>query len=317
MLALQRGAGNGHVARMLGGGLAKSVGGEEELPSDLPADGPIDVVEDLEAGDEGVAESDGGESAGGGEVDALAKTRADGESVAVTLSLVEPGTAGFGSSHDLLSKAATRVQAGAAPSRALGGGQYGLTFPESVQVTIGAKKVGATWQPVVSNLVGLYSMQTRLLPGQSEVTGPSGNTTKANFCDQVTGLSTLGNTVGNKWYMLNAVRVHENVHATRFKPALTAAEPAITAAIEAVSVPDVAGMTKAKAIAALKADPAFVAAVQAARATWLAQILLLVAGDHAPGGPTDTAEHTVVDPMVAIICKYAKVHAWGACPVCP
>ena len=67
---------------------------------------------------------------------------------------------------------------------------------------------------------GHYSLQARLLPGQSEVTGPGGNTTSANHGDQVTGLTTLGNTVGNNWYMLKAVKKHEAVHEKRFKPGL-------------------------------------------------------------------------------------------------
>jgi hypothetical protein len=159
-----------------------------------------------------------------------------------------------------------------------------------------------------------------LLPGppkQDEVTGPAGNTTETNFCEQVQGLKTLGNTIGNPWYMLQAVKDHENVHAAHFGPGLTAAEPAITAALEAVSVPDAAGMTQAAAARALAADATFKAAVTAALQTWIAQDNTLLAGDHAAGGPTDTAEHNVVDPMITSICAHAKKETWGACADCP
>jgi len=201
----------------------------------------------------------------------------------------------------------------------LGGGIYGLTFPESVDVDITAKldKGAGTWSPEVTKLTGHFSMQTRLLPGQAEITGPSGNTTDANFCDQCTNLQSIGNTAGNTWYMISAVVKHEKVHATRFKPGLTNARTGIVTAVEAATVPDVAGMTKAQAITQLQADATFQAAVTNAQALWLAEILTLVAGDHAAGGPTDKAEQTVTEPMRKKICSHAKKQKWGACAACP
>jgi hypothetical protein len=133
----------------------------------------------------------------------------------------------------------------------------------------------------------------------------------------VTGLKTLGNTAGNPWYMLKAVKRHEQVHKTRFVPALKARKGAIVTSLEAASVPHVAGMKKADAIAALNLDPTFQAAVTGAQALWLAEILTRVAGDHAAGGPTDKAEHRIVDPMVKAICKTAKKKKWPACADCP
>jgi hypothetical protein len=324
VLALQRSVGNRMVSRMLDGagrerptrtvahlsrrgGLAKGAPGEECTVPDPPAGGDVEVVVEL-GGEQ--------EEAGAEEAGALAKATVRRGAVGLSVERVSPGPAGAQSAHHMLLKAATTVKAGAAPTNALGGA-YGLTYPESVQVTIGAKKVAGAWHPVVKNLVGLYSLQARILPHQREVTGPSGNTTKANFCDQVTGLNTLGNAPPpNRWYMLQAVKDHEAVHATRFGPALTAAEPTITAAIEAVNIPHVPGMTQVTAAAALKADPTFVAAVQAARQIWVAQCAVLIAGDHAAGGPTDAAEHKVVDPMIKLICTHAKIHAWGPCPDC-
>lgn len=215
-------------------------------------------------------------------------------------------------------KASASMTPAAAASIPLGGGVYGLTFPEAVDVKITSCRSGANWVPGVLKLTGRYSMQTRLLPGQTEVTGPAGNTTSANFCSQVTGLDTLGNTAGNPWYMIGAVRRHEQVHKSRFVPALKAVKAAIVMSIEAVSIPHAPGMTKATAVTALEAAPAFKAAVTGAQATWLAEILHRVAGDHAAGGPTDLTEHAVVDPMVGAICTTAKANGWApACPVCP
>ena len=248
--------------------------------------------------------------------------------VEVSVAGVQPGPVRSGSGLALRSKATTSVAGGATPTHALDATDYGLTIEEAIVPTIGAKKVsswfgswfGSYWYPVVTSLVGSFSQQVRLLPGppkQDEVTGPAGNTTKTNFCEQVKGLKTLGNTIGNPWYMLQAVKDHEDVHAAHFGPGLQAAEPAITAALEAVSIPDAAGMTQAAAAKALAADATFKAAVKAALQTWIAQDNTLLAGDHAPGGPTDTAEHKVVDPMITSICAHAKNETWGACTDCP
>ena len=111
------------------------------------------------------------------------------------------------------------VQPGAAPSNALGAGTWGLTFPENVQVTIDIFNNAGVWQPVLTGVIGNYSMQTRLLPGVTEVTGPAGNTTAANYCAQINDLNSLG-APGSVWYMLSAVVAHERVHARQFRTAL-------------------------------------------------------------------------------------------------
>jgi hypothetical protein len=289
----------------------KSVGGGEEPRGSKPA-GPVEVVVDVEGDEEESVESG---PAPPGSAAAGAAQRAT--TVEVGVEQVEPAELHAGADRSLRTKASVSVKSGAPASQALGAGDYGLTMEESVEVTIGAKKTGAVWNPVVKKLVGRYSQQTRLLPGQTEITGPSGNTTQANFCDQATNLASIGNTVGNGWYMIKAVKRHENVHAKHFRPGLKAAEPTITAAIEAVSIPDVAGMKKAAAVTALKADPNFQAQVQAATQTWIAQDNGLLAGDHAAGGPTDKAEQTVTKPMLKKICKHAKKKKWPACAACP
>jgi hypothetical protein len=216
-------------------------------------------------------------------------------------------------------KASTSVKGGAAASRALGAGMYGLTFEESVAVTIDATldKVANTWSPKLETIVGHFSQQVGLLPGQDEITGPSGNTTKANHCDQAENLAALGNVVGNTWYMKKAVKDHEDVHAAHFGPGLKNAAPAITTAIEAASVANGPKMKKAQAIALLKADATFLAEVANAKTLWVAEDDVLLAGDHAAGGPCDKAEHKIVDPMLKKICQHAKKQKWPACASCP
>jgi len=189
----------------------------------------------------------------------------------------------------------------------------GLTWPEAVNVTVDARCGGASWFGVLTGLVGDYSLQTRLLPHQTEVTGPGGNTTQANFCDQVTSLNGLTHHSLN-WFMISAVQAHEDVHLTRFQPALVAQAHTIEGTFTSLSVPDAPGKTAPAAAAEIQALPAFSAAVTAALQTWFTEILKRVKGDHAVGGPCDKAERRVVDPMIKNICKHAKANKWGKCP---
>jgi len=203
------------------------------------------------------------------------------------------------------------------PSIPLKPNQYGLTFPEAVKPAISARCDGTQWFPVLTSLVGDYSEQVRLLPGQQEVTGPGGNTTQGNFCAQATELDALGFGPPQAiWYMITAVQAHEDVHLSRFRPALVAKATAIEATITSLSVPDSPGKTPAQAAAELTALPGFPAALARAKSVWLTEILIRVRNDHNPGGPCDQAEHRVVDPMVNGICKHAKANSWGPCPVC-
>lgn len=217
--------------------------------------------------------------------------------------------------QEQLMKATITVTDGAPPSIGLGG-DYGLTFPESVAAEISAVKSGSNWKPVVKKLTGHYSLQASLLSGQSEITGPSGNTSSTNWKQQVKNLKLIGEDVGNPWYMLQAVIKHEQVHATRFQPALDNVSATIISALEAVTVPDATGKTEDQAIKDIEADGTYKSELKKAQATWLTEILTLVAGDHASGGPTETAERTVVDPMRDEICKHAAKEKWGTSPHC-
>jgi hypothetical protein len=203
-----------------------------------------------------------------------------------------------------------------APSIPLDPNDYGLTWPEAIQPTTGARCDGTNWLGTLTLLQGDFSEQVRLLPGMQEVTGPAGNTTKGNFCDQVRDLDKLSHSNSGAWYMVAAIQAHEDVHLTRFLPALRHEESAIEALFTALSVPDAPGLTPAAAAAAIRALPAFSTAVSDAQQLWLKEILVRVKGDHARGGPCDVAERGVVDPMIATICAHAKANAWGVCLRC-
>ena len=123
-----------------------------------------------------------------------------------------------------------------------------------------------------------------------------------------------------------AVTAHENVHVPHLQPALGHATVlnVLQTAIEALTVPHVAGMDEAAAITAITGLPAFAAALVAAQANWLARVLVLAANDHGPGGvssrtaPTYAAELAVLNPMIVAICAHRRVNGWAACPpLCP
>jgi hypothetical protein len=117
------------------------------------------------------------------------------------------------------------------------------------------------------------------------------------------------------WYMLKAVQDHEDVHLSHFLPQLKLAAPGIETIIDGLSVPTASGKTQAQAIAEIKALPAYAAALTSGRTVWFNILTPVVIPDHS--GPTDVAEHKVVDPMIAAICAAAKANGWGACAACP
>jgi hypothetical protein len=207
------------------------------------------------------------------------------------------------------------ISGGAAPSNTLGPCDYGMTFPESVSVTIGAECKNNQWCAVLTSLTGAYSQQVRLLPGQMEVTGPGGNTNSGNYCAQVTELNDLGYCPG-AWYMLAAVQAHEDVHLAHFEPAIEAKASAIESLFEALCVPHTQGMTEAQAIAAIQGSGDYAQARTDAYNLWLNETSSRIANDH--NGPTDAAEHGIVDPMIMSICNQAAAQTppWTACQ-CP
>ncbi len=198
----------------------------------------------------------------------------------------------------------------------LDGCNWGLTIPRSVDETCVAVKSGGTWKADPTALVGHYSQQVRLLKDVQEVTGPTGNSKSDNYCDQVAELSLLGLCPGH-WYMLAAVKAHEDVHATRFLPGLNDVAGDIQKEFNGVTVPDAKDKTAEKALAELQALPAYATAKGKMFPAWIHRTGELIKNDHDPDGPCDKAEHKVVDPMVKSLCNQAKKAKWPACTSCP
>lgn len=200
---------------------------------------------------------------------------------------------------------------------------WGQTRPETIgfeDIQISAQCDGMEWCPVMTDLKGRYSYVARLLSCTSEVTGPNGNTTESNHCDQVT-LLYLGGGPGcplSIWYMLSAVEAHEDVHLAHIFPALQLAAPSIEMHIESVQsicFPHIPGMTESEAIAQIQSLEAYQIALANATQLWKDAYSILNSGEH--NGPAYDAEIAVVDPMIDVICMHAKSECWEYCLVCP
>ena len=192
--------------------------------------------------------------------------------------------------------------------------EWGWTDTETVDVTAKATKKGKQWHAEPTDLLGHYSLRTRLVRRNAEVTGPGGNTTSANHCTQVEELNRLGK-CGGSWYMLAAVDAHEQVHEKKLAPALKKAGPKIVRDFASIKVDDAPGKTAADALTEMRGRRAWRKNVKKARTRWDTEYVTLILGDHA--GPAATAEHKVVDPMIKKICDHAKAKAWPACASCP
>jgi len=216
----------------------------------------------------------------------------------------------------MLNRLTTSVSSGATPiqHKRMRRCEWGWTDTETVDVKAKATKKGKEWIAEPTDLRGNYSMRTRLVRKNAEVTGPGGNTTSDNHCKQVEQLDVLGK-CGGSWYMLAAVKAHEQVHEKRLAPALKKAGPQITTDFATVKVADAPKKTAAEALAELQGRRAWRKQVKKARTRWDTEFVTLILGDHA--GPAAAAEHTVVDPMIQKICAHAKTKAWPACASCP
>jgi hypothetical protein len=203
---------------------------------------------------------------------------------------------------------------------------WGYAWVERVNPTITARCDKGVWRVVVTGIKGDYSVLTRLLPGVTEVTGPKGNTTKGNYCNQVTDLNALSMQKGS-WFMLRAIEKHEAVHVRWMQPSLAALATEIEALFAKLTVPITPGKTRAQAIAELQALPAYQAARQKAYERWRTTYLGMIgkdhgnldaAGHHDGTGPAYvTAERGVVNPMIKSICDHARTAKWPSCPLCP
>ncbi|MES2006398.1 MAG: hypothetical protein V4450_17915 [Bacteroidota bacterium] len=194
---------------------------------------------------------------------------------------------------------------------------WGLTLAENIEVEFDVCNDGQNWHAILTKIIGNYSLQTQLVPGCSEVTGPSGNTTAFNYCSQMLDMynESANNSNGFvSWYMLSAVTAHENVHKNHLIPALGSASSLISFGINQLSVPNI-GQGSIIAKSQIEGMTAFNQAISIGFTLWSSSYITLCANDHS--GPTAQAERTVVNPMITQICNYSRAASWSSCsPVC-
>ena len=195
--------------------------------------------------------------------------------------------------------------------------KWGITDDEYIDVEIGACTDGINWTAKLISITGYYSERWRLKPGVAEVTGTGGNTTKSNFCSQVSSLTNFG---AGSWYMISAVKAHEDVHVTHLLPALQDVSNAINDLVNTLQVPD-NGQTENDAITQIKQLNDYSIKIKnydsEARKKWDDRFDVLSLHDHDTGGPCETAEKNVVNTMISSICYFSHLYNWlPTCPYC-
>lgn len=261
-----------------------------------------------------------------GESDAANAGAGEGRlaSRAVSTAVVGAGTGrGPGSAErslhtpDVASRSKIGIEKVAPNATALGelGGDYGITWPQQVRVTLGAKLQGEDWTPTVTDIAGDYSVQARILDHQADVPDAS-VATQANYQEILTALDNLGEPgEALNWYSLKAVQAHESKHATRALQALMDVREAMEARIAQVTVARANNQeTAPQAVARIQAAPGYALALQACFALWDARFDELINGDHNGEGPCELAERSITVPIANAIRERAKTERWLAPP---
>lgn len=243
---------------------------------------------------------------------------------ALSTAVVDAGTGrGPGSTEhsmhtpDVASRSKIGIEKVAPNATALGelGGDYGITWPQQVRVTLGAKLEGDDWIPTVSDIVGDYSVQARILGHQTDVTDAS-VATRDNYQAILAALDSLG-VPGNtqNWYSLKAVQAHESKHATRALQALMDVREAMEKRIALVTVARANNQeTAAQAVTRIEAAPGYALALQACFELWDDRFDELIDGDHTGDGPCELAEKSITVPLAKAIRERAKTERWLAPP---
>jgi hypothetical protein len=205
----------------------------------------------------------------------------------------------------------------AAQRAAMGPCLWGITAPDPLRVRTRVCSDGPVWRLRVTGVTSIIRTFSRQLPGQQEPT--VGRATAANFCTMVTDLDGLGTCnpgapAGSNWYMLAAVRAHEQVHVDEWRTSMGTDWPTQKAVIEGLNVPRAAPTRSRRAASnAMRGSAAFQAAIQTGGANYPA-----FWGIPDPNVNTDAAERVLVAPRIRQICVHARNRGFGpaACPVC-
>ncbi len=217
-----------------------------------------------------------------------------------------------------------------------GGGLNGLCSPEAIKISnppffyLKEDK----WYPYIDKVEGEYFFDWRLIEGQQEVTGPGGNTTEDNYCEQIMVMGSIpkynhGPDYRNYydrqkaagqpiWYMLEAVRAHEKVHEPDVIDAFLngGLKDSITLYLKKELIFD---DQPHKSFSEIENENFVILDYAIDRIQnelierWLDIALKYAGRDHNPGGAAEQAEYVVIDPMIDQICNYAKIGKWKTC----
>ena len=179
---------------------------------------------------------------------------------------------------------------------------WGVTVNDDPVFDITAYASGAAWKCVITKADQQSHQGTRLLAGVVEVTPAlvAGEARCAVLQTMITSLNSVANQGADSgFYMLAAVQAHEDVHIAQYRPGLAPHYATLKTEIEALTVPLGSAATAADAKAAIQALPAYTTAMAKFHAGDVA--VNNASGAHAPVAPFTTAEHGVVDPMIATI----------------
>lgn len=188
---------------------------------------------------------------------------------------------------------------------------WGVTQPNlvSFDISVYADCASKQWRCKISKADDQIEQSIRLLPDVLEVTGPLVASTKSiatleQMKRSLDSVARQGSHYG--YYMLAAVKAHEDVHVTQFQTDINKAFPALKAAIESIGVPMKDYSTKADAKTAMMATSAYKTAMNTFN-----DATRKAASDtaaHSPITPFINAELGVVNPMIAIIdARIAKL----------
>ncbi len=260
----------------------------------------------------------GGHEAPGGAGEGHLAARAVSTSVVSAGAGRGPGSTEYAQhTPDVASRSKIGIEKVAPNATALGqlGGDYGITWLQQVRVTLGAKLEGDNWVPTVSDVVGDYSVQARILGHQTDVTDAS-VATRDNYEAILTALDNLGEPGDAlNWYSLKAVQAHESKHATRALQALMDVREAMTKRIALVTVARADNQeTAAQAATRIEAAPGYALAIQTCFNLWDARFDELIDGDHTGDGPCELAEKSITVPLANAIRERAKTERWLAPP---
>ena len=216
-----------------------------------------------------------------------------------------------------------------------GVGLNGLCSPESIKID--KPKFfylkGDRWYPYIERVEGEYFFDYRLVEGQQEVTGPGGNTTQSNYCEQLMVLKSIPKYVHGPeyknycnrqgaanqpiWYMLEAVKEHEKVHEPNVIDVFigNAKDSILTLINNKLSFEDHPQKTfsEIENEAFIIIDFMIDDIEEKATDLWLNESLKKSANDHNSGGAAEQAEYAVINPMIEQICAHSKSAHWAIC----